>query len=80
MHKVWHRAFDGWWYVTLSQGGTRRQIKLLKAPNDKESKSLAERQAIQELAARQQPEESVPDAGGPSWATAGLARMLPRKP
>lgn len=72
MHKVWHRAFDGWWYVTLTEGGTRRQIKLLKAPNDKDSKALAERQAIQELAARQHADErSAAEPGVPTWATAG---------
>jgi hypothetical protein len=47
-------AFDGWWYVTLTEGGTRPLMKLLKAPNDKVSKALAERREIQELAARQQ--------------------------
>lgn len=72
MHKVWHRKFDGWWYVTLTEGGARRQIKLLKAPNDKESKNAAERQAIQELAARQHADETAaPEPGVPTWATAG---------
>jgi integrase len=72
MHKVWHRTFDGWWYVTLTEGGTRRQIKLVKAPNDKASKAAAERLAIQELAARQPADGQPPDDRGvPSWATAG---------
>jgi hypothetical protein len=29
MHKVWHRAFDGWWYVTLRESGQRTQVKLV---------------------------------------------------
>lgn len=72
MHTVWHRAFDGWWYVTLTEGGRRRQIKLVKAPNDKDSKARAERQAIDELAARQHADETAADDPGvPAWATAG---------
>ncbi len=70
MQKVWHRAFDGWWYLTLTEAGSRRQIKLVKGPDDKDTKAAAERQAVQELALRQHAEET----GGekvPSWATAG---------
>lgn len=44
MQKVWRRQFDGWWYLTLSEGGTRQQIKLVKGPNDRETKAAAERQ------------------------------------
>ncbi len=69
MKKVWHRTFDGWWYLTLMQGGNRQQIKLVKGPDDHATKVTAERQAIQELASRQQAEDSGDKA--PSWATAG---------
>ena len=69
MKKVWHRTFHGWWYLTLAEGGNRQQIKLVKGPNDKETKAAAERQAIQELATRQHVEDNADKA--PSWATAG---------
>lgn len=70
MRKVWHRTFDGWWYLTLSEGGSRRQIKLVKGPDDRETKAAAERQAIGELAARQHA-ENTDDSSAPAWATAG---------
>jgi hypothetical protein len=67
MQKVWYRRFDGWWYLTISEGGSRRQVKLDKGSNDKETKAAAEHQAVQELAARQhapsQGEEPVPPLG-----------------
>lgn len=69
MQKVWRRQFDGWWYLTLSEGGTRQQIKLVKGPDDRETKAAAERQAVQALAARQHAEASGDQA--PAWATAG---------
>lgn len=69
MQKVWYRRFDGWWYLTISEGGSRRQVKLVKGSNDKETKAAAEHQGVQELAARQhapsQGEEPVPP-----WASA----------
>ena len=70
MRKVWHRKFDGWWYLTLTENNTRRQIKLVKAPDDKPSKAAAERQAIHELAARQHACDGG-DPAAPAWATAG---------
>jgi integrase len=69
MQKVWHRQFDGWWYLTLREAGGRKQIKLVKGPDDRETKAVAERQAVQELAARQHVEDAGESA--PSWATAG---------
>src|SRR5262245_51896032 len=69
MQKVWFRKFDGWWYLTLSEAGSRQQIKLVKGLDDKETKDRAERQAVQELAARQHVEDSGEKA--PAWATAG---------
>jgi hypothetical protein len=74
MRKVWYRKFDGWWYLTLTEAGSRRQIKLLKAPNDKPSRTLAERQAVQELAARQPADGSTAmNRGTASWTTAYFA-------
>jgi integrase len=71
MQKVWHRAFDGWWYLTLTEGGSRRQLKLVKGPNDKDTKAAAERLAVQELALRQQPGDEAGGDCAPAWATAG---------
>lgn len=70
MQKVWFRKFDGWWYLTLKEGGTRLQIKLVKGPDDKETKIKAEKQAIQELAARQHADDRE-DKSTPAWTTAG---------
>lgn len=70
MQKVWHRKFDGWWYLTLSEAGSRQQIKLVKGSNDKDTKVAAERQAVQELALRQHVEDAGSDKA-PAWATAG---------
>ena len=50
MKKVWFRKQTGWWYASIKEGGTYRQFKLVKAPNDKDGRKLAEAQLIQEFA------------------------------
>jgi hypothetical protein len=52
MQRVWFRAHDSNWYVTIREQGKQRQIKLLKAPNTKDGKRLAEQKLIEELTAR----------------------------
>jgi hypothetical protein len=71
MQKVWHRAFDGWWYLTLREAGGRKQLKLLKGPADKDTKAAAERLAVQELALRQTAADEAVGDHAPAWATAG---------
>lgn len=67
MQKVWFRAFDGWWYATLRENSRRHQLKLVKAPDTRDGRQLAEQQLITELASRNlQPEVG---AKSPSWAT-----------
>src|SRR5580658_1124096 len=68
MKKVWYRKFDSCWYATLKEGGQRKQIKLVKAPGNREGRQLAEKQLVQELSLRQHQEE-VPDVA--AWITVG---------
>lgn len=60
MQKVWHRTQTGWWYASIKEGGTYQQVKLVKAPNDKDGKKLAEAQLVQELALKQHTQETEP--------------------
>jgi len=64
--KVWFRKQTGWWCASIKEGGTYRQFKLVKAPNDKDGRKLAEAQLIQELAAKQPAEDGDP---APGWMT-----------
>jgi integrase len=66
MQKVWHRTQTGWWYASIKQGGSYRQIKLVKAPKTLDGRRLAEKQLIQELAAKDNVEESGESIG---WLT-----------
>lgn len=68
MLKVWHRKHDGWWYVTLSESGGRKQIKLVKAPDDREGKKKAEAQLLVELKDRDYEPDVTLDAEV-SWIT-----------
>ena len=68
MQKVWHRKQTGCWYASIKEGGTYRQVKLVKAPNDKHGEKLAEAQLVQELAVKQHVPESEPD-GNTGWVT-----------
>ena len=63
MKKVWFRKQTGWWCASIKEGGTYRQFKLVKAPNDKDGRKLAEAQLIQELAAKQPAEDGDPAPG-----------------
>jgi hypothetical protein len=69
MQKVWHREFDGWWYATIRESGARKQLKLVKAPDTKDGKQLAEKQLIQELAVRNIPKDDGDSISAPAWAT-----------
>lgn len=72
MQKVWHREFDGWWYTTLKEGGVRKQIKLLKAPDTKEAKRKAEDQLVKELSARSYSQEKAAEEPSlQTWLTVG---------
>jgi integrase len=64
MKKVWYRAAESNWYVTLKENGRRRQILLVKAPGTREGRKLAEAKLIEELAARKH-QEDLPSV--PSW-------------
>jgi integrase len=52
MKNVWYRASEGNWYVTFRENGRRRQVLLVKAPNTREGKKLAEEQLVEELSTR----------------------------
>lgn len=69
MQKVWHRTQTGWWYASLKEGGTYRQVKLVRAPDDKHGKKLAEAQLVQELALKQHVEEGDTGGGNVGWVT-----------
>ena len=60
MKKVWFRESEGNWYVTVRENGRRRQLLLVKAPNTRDGKKLAESQLVDELAARKHQEGGPP--------------------
>lgn len=66
MQRVWFRSQIGWWYASIKEGGTYKQFKLVKAPNDKDGRKLAEAQLIRELAARNPSDDP---ASGHGWMT-----------
>ena len=49
--KPWFRAFDGWWYAQLCEGGRRKQIKLVQG-KDKKKEAIT---AFHRLMAVEQP-------------------------
>lgn len=67
MQKVWFRKQTGWWYASIKESGTYQQIKLVKAPDDKDGKKLAEAQLVQELASKQHADQAPP--GNTGWVT-----------
>jgi integrase len=69
MQKVWFRKQTGWWYATVRKDGARQQLPLVKAPNDRAGKKLAEEQLVRELALHDHLEDSSDKA--PAWATVG---------
>lgn len=60
MKNVWFRESEGNWYVTLRENGRRRQVLLVKAPNTRDGKKLAESQLLEELAARKYQDDGPP--------------------
>jgi integrase len=71
MQKVWHRKQTGWWYASIKEGGTYRQIKLIKAPKDPAGRKLAEAQLVQELAVKQHNENADVGSDRVGWVTVG---------
>jgi integrase len=67
MQKVWHRKFDCWWYATFTEAGLQKQIKLIKAPHDRQHKKLAEQKLLEEPQVRS-PHRDVRKAA-PDWLT-----------
>lgn len=64
MKKVWYRKGEGNWYATFRENGRRRQVLLVKAPNGREGKKLAEQQLMEELSAKKH-QEDIPNI--PTW-------------
>jgi site-specific recombinase XerD len=71
MKKPWFRNQTGWWYVSIRNGSSYDQVKLVKAPNTKEGKKLAEEELIQELAARGFDKDLDSPVGNCNWITVG---------
>jgi integrase len=72
MQKVWFRSFDGWWYATLREGGVRKQIKLLKAPDSRDGRKLAEDHLVRELGDRDYSQaKAAHDPAVAPWITVG---------
>lgn len=70
MQKVWYRTSKQAWFATILEGGRQKQIRLLKATNDKHGRRMAEDLLLKELAARDYSAEKEADATTvPSWAT-----------
>jgi integrase len=67
MQKVWYRTSKECWFATITNGGRQQQIRLISAPNNRDGKQLAEKQLIQELAARNVEHDDGVKA--PGWAT-----------
>lgn len=67
MQKVWFRKQTGWWYATVRESGGRKQIKLVKAPDSREGRRLADQQLLQELAHKQHLEDASDKV--PGWVT-----------
>jgi len=65
MQKVWYRAATRSWYATFVTGGRQTQRKLLKGPNDKAHKKLAEQKMLDELKVRPPSRKK----SAPDWLT-----------
>ncbi len=50
--KIWYRKGEGAWFLTIRENGRQKQIRLLNAPNTKDTREQAEQLAIHELASR----------------------------
>jgi hypothetical protein len=64
VQRVWFRSQIGWWYASVKEGGTYKQFKLVKAPNDRAGRKLAEAQLIQECRRRRNSEALGRPLGG----------------
>lgn len=72
MQKVWYRSFDGWWYAALKEGGARKQIKLVKAPDSRDGRRQVEDQLVRELAALDYSQvKAAEEPSVASWVTIG---------
>jgi integrase len=72
MQRVWYRKSKNAWFAYISEGGTRKQLRLLQAPNDRHGKKLAEAQLLKELAARgYDPAAESEEPSLQSWLTVG---------
>jgi len=69
MQKVWYRTSKQCWFATITDGGRQQQIRLLKAPHNKDGRKLAEDKLIEELAARKMPHDDGEGVKTPAWAT-----------
>lgn len=72
MQKVWFRVQTGWWYASLKEAGTYRQIKLVKAPDSREGRKLAEDELVRELSDRNYSQQRAAEEPSlQSWLTVG---------
>jgi hypothetical protein len=72
MQKVWFRSFDGSWYATLREGGVRKQIKLLKAPDTRDGRKQAEDHLVRKLGDRDYSQaKAADDPAVAPWITVG---------
>ncbi len=70
MQKVWYRKSTASWYTTFTgNGGEQKQMKLLKGPNDRAHRELAEQKLLEELRIR--PAPKLASDKTPDWITAG---------
>jgi integrase len=67
MQKIWYRKGESAWFLTIKENGKQKQLRLLRGPNDRDTRKKAEGLAIQELANR----KSDPTPATPSWITVG---------
>ena len=65
MQNVWYRAANHSWYATFMANGRQTQRKLLKGPNDKIHKKLAEQKMLEELKAHPPSQKK----SAPDWLT-----------
>ncbi len=67
MQKVWFRKSIGCWYATFTTNDGQQQMKLLKGPNDRAHRKLAEQKLLDELKAR--PASRANSRKAPDWLT-----------
>ena len=67
MQRIWYRKAESSWFLTVRENGRQKQLRLLRGPNDKETRRKAEEAAVRELATR--PADSTPATA--AWITVG---------